>query len=110
MINKMKNKIESFGEYGLLLRRTTKYCFIGAGALFACYLYVVGAITFSVIERKGLEESTKILASDISMQELEYLKVEKTLTKETAYLSGFVQPSSIAFTTQKRAVAWNAGR
>lgn len=106
----MKNKISSFAEYGLLLRRTTKYCFIGAGVLFACYLYVVGAITFSVIERKGLEESTKVLASDISMQELVYLKAEKTLTKEVAYLSGFVQPASIAFTTQKRAVAWNAGR
>lgn len=110
MMKTMKNKIQSFNEYGLLLRRTTKYCFIGAGALFACYLYIIGAITFSVIERKGLEESTKVLASEISMQELEYLKMEKTLTKETGYLNGFVQPESIAFTTQKRAVAWNAGR
>ena len=110
MMNIMKNKIQSFNEYGLLLRRTTKYCFIASGVLFACYLYVIGAVTFSVIERKGLEESTKILASDISMQELEYLKVEKALTKETAYASGFVEPKSITFTTQKRAVAWNAGR
>lgn len=110
MMKTMKNKIQSFNEYGLLLRRTTKYCFIGAGALFACYLYIIGAITFSVIERKGLEESTKVLASEISMQELEYLKMEKTLTKETGYLNGFVQPESIAFTAQKRSVAWNAGR
>jgi hypothetical protein len=110
MMTTIKNKMHSFTEYGLLLRRTTKYCFVGVVALFACYLYVVGAITFSVIERKGLEESTKVLASDISMQELGYLKAEKTLTKETAYLSGFVKPMSITFTTQKRAVAWNAGR
>ncbi len=110
MIYRMKNKISTFNEYGLLLRRTTKYCFIVSGALFICYLYVVGAITFSVIERKGLEESTKVLASDISMQELEYLKAEKTLTKETAYLSGFIEPASITFTAQKRAFAWNAGR
>ncbi len=110
MITTIKNKINSFDQYSVLLKRITKYSFVGAGALFACYLYLVGAITFSVIERKGLEENTKNLVSDISMQELKYLAKEKELTKERAYLSGFVEPSSIAFTTQKRAVAWNAGR
>jgi hypothetical protein len=110
MMTRMKNKITSFREYGLLLRRTTKYCFVGAGALFVCYMYLVGSITFSVVERKGLEESTRILTSDISMYELKYLSKEKHLTKELAYTNGFVDAPSITFTTQKRAVALNARR
>lgn len=110
MINKMKNKISSIGEYKTLLQRSTKYCFLATGALFVCYLYVVGAITFSVVERKGLEESTKTLLSDISGEELKYLSKEKELTKELAFQEGFVSASSIAFTSAKRAVAWNAGR
>ncbi len=110
MITHIKNKIQSFNEYGLLLKRLTTYCFIGAGVLFACYIYVVGAVTFSVVERKGLEESTKTLLSDISGQELSYLAQEKKMTKDLAYSQGFVDAPSLAFTTQKRAFAWNAGR
>jgi hypothetical protein len=110
MIRQIKNNIISFNEYSLLLRRATKYCLIGTGALFACYLYFVGAITFSVVERQGLEESTKSLASDISVQELHYLEKEKHLTKEVAYSIGLIDAPSLSFTTKQRAFAWNAGR
>ena len=112
MMTHIKTTMQTFSGYGALLRRTTTYCFLASGVLFGCYMYVVGAITFSVIERKGLEESTKTLLSDISMQELRYLEQEKGLTKEVAYGSGLVDASSLAFTSQKSAVAWNwnAGR
>lgn len=110
MMTQLKNNIRSFTEYALLLRRATKYCFIGTGVLFACYLYFVGAITFSVVERQGLEESTKTLLSDISMQELTYMQAEKALTKDAAYAMGLVDASSLSFTAKQRAFAWNAGR
>ncbi len=110
MMIKMKNSIRSFNEYASLLRRATKYCFVGTGVLFACYLYFVGAITFSVVERQGLEEITKSLASDISVQELHYLEKEKHLTKDVAYSIGLIDAPSLSFTTKQRAFAWNAGR
>ncbi len=110
MMTQIKNNIRSFNEYALLLRRATKYCFVGVGVLFAGYLYFVGAITFSVVERQGLEESTKTLASDISIQELHYLEKEKYLTKEVAYSMGLIEAPSLSFTTKQRAFAWNAGR
>jgi hypothetical protein len=110
MIKTIHTSLQSFSGYGTVLRRTGVYCFVASGVLFGCYVYLVGAITFSVVERKGLEESTKTLLSDISMQELQYLAQEKTLTKEVAYSMGLVDAPSLAFTTQKRAVAWNAGR
>lgn len=109
MIKQITNNIISFNNYGTALRRMTNYCFIGAGALFVCYIYLVGAITFSIVERKGLEESNKTLISDIGMHELQYLSMEKSLTKELAYSTGFVDAASLVFTTQKRSVAWNAG-
>ena len=108
MMTRIQSTIQSLPSYGVLLRRSTKYCFIASGALFACYLYVIGAITFSVVERKGLEESTKGLLSNISVEELQYLKQEKGLTKEMAYASGLINASTLVFTPQQRAVAWNA--
>lgn len=109
-MTQIKNNITSFNEYGVLLRRATKYCFIGTGVLFGFYLYFVGAITFSIVERQGLEESTRSLASDISMQELHYLAKEKVLTKELAYSIGLIDAPSLSFTTKQRAFVWNAGR
>lgn len=110
MIRQLKNNIILFNEYALLLRRATKYCFIGTGVLFGFYLYFVGAITFSVVERQALEESTKSLASDISVEELHYLEKEKGLTKEVAYSNGLIDAPSLSFTTKQSAFAWNAGR
>ena len=110
MITQIKNNIRSFNEYASLLRRSTKYCFIAAGVLFGLYLYFVGAITFAVVQRQALEESTKGLASDISILELHYLEKEKHLTKDVAYGIGLIDASSLSFTTKQRAFAWNAGR
>jgi len=102
-----KNILQDKKEYKNLLVVFTKYFFIGSSLLFGCYLYTIGAITFAVVERKGLEESTKQLLSNISIQELKYLEQEKKLTKDIAYAKGLVEASKISFTTQKRAFAWN---
>lgn len=110
MIAKIKNNLQSFNEYATLIRRANKYLFVLAGLSFACYIYFVGAITFSVVERQGLEQSNKTLLSDISMQELMYLREEKKLTKEMAYTDGFVDAPTLSFTTRQSAFAWNAGR
>ena len=107
MMTQIKNKIQNFNEYALLLRRATRYTWALCGVFFGLYLYFVGAITFSVIERQGLEESTKTLISDISTEELHYLEKEKSLTKEYAYGMGLVAAPAISFTTQQHSVAWN---
>lgn len=110
MMTQIKNKIETFGEYTLLVSRMTRYVWATSGVLFGLYLYFVGAITFSVVERQGLEESTKTLRSDISTQELHYLEKEKMLTKEFAYNMGLIDAPTISFTTQQRSFAWNGTR
>lgn len=103
-------QLQTYTEYALLVRRTTRSLWIASGVLFGLYLYFVGAITFSVIEQKGLEESTKILTSDMSTQELVYLEQEKQLTKEFAYSIGLVDAQAYTFTTKKQSVALNGSR
>ncbi|MBP6857605.1 MAG: hypothetical protein KBC11_00190 [Candidatus Pacebacteria bacterium] len=110
MMTKIKNNIKAFPGYAVFLKKMSTYCFVGTGILFALYMYVVGSITFSVVERKGLEETNRNLLSDIGMQELRYLAQEKRLTKEVAYSTGLIDAKSLVFTTKQSAFAWNAGR
>lgn len=109
-MKRIKDNIKSFPEYVVFLRKMTTYCFVATGVLFGFYIYFVGAITFSVIERKGLEEQNRNLVSDIGMSELKYLSQEKKLTKDFAYNSGLIDAKSLVFTTKQSAFAWNAGR
>lgn len=110
MMTTLKNKIQTFSEYAILARRMTRSVWVVSGALFGLYLYFVGAITFSVIERQALEEATKTLASDISTQELRYFEKEKELTKSFGYSLGLVDAPTISFTAQHRSFASNGTR
>ncbi|MCC7436324.1 hypothetical protein IT402_00390 [Candidatus Nomurabacteria bacterium] len=110
MMTQIKNNIKDFGGYSIILKKMSTYCFVGTGILFVCYLYVVGSITFSVVERKGLEEQNRNLLSDIGMEELKYLAQEKKLTKEVAHNAGLIDAKNLVFTTKQSAFAWNAGR
>ncbi len=91
------------------VRTVLTYTWIGSGALFACYLYFVGAITFSVVRQQELARDIKGLISSMSVQELTYLSQQKNLTETYAQAAGFVRTEKTAFTVPRRAVAWNVG-
>lgn len=88
----------------------TKTLWIAAAVLFLCYLYFVGAITFAVVSQRSHSASVKQLVSTIAYEEQQYLDTQRTLTKAFAANAGFTTPTSVAFATPKRALAWNAGR
>ena len=92
------------------LRKSTRYLWVCVGMLFACYLYFVGAITFSVINQQSLSADTKRMISTMSDHEVTYLAAQKTLTQEFGHASGLVVSESVAFATPKRALAWNVGQ
>lgn len=96
-------------DYKKILRSGTQFFLISSGILFLSYMYCVGAVTFTVLHRRSLEQELKLMTSDISRQELSFLNTQKTLTKEYAYSLGLVLPTHVAFTAPKRAVAFNAG-
>ncbi len=92
------------------LKSITFYTWVAAGILFSCYLYFVGAITFSVIKERGLQQETRTLISKMGQEELAYLSMQKKLTQDYALQSGFVNATTISFATPQKAFAWNVGR
>lgn len=92
------------------LKTITLYTWIAAGVLFACYIYIVGAITFSVVKERGIQQQTKTLISTMGHAEFEYLARQKSLTESYAYQQGFVAPQLVSFASPQRAFAWNVGR
>ncbi len=92
------------------LKSIATYAWIASGVLFVAYLYFVGAITFSVIKERGLQQETKTLISSMGQEELKYLGLQKNLTKEYAIERGFISAPTLSFATPQRAFAWNVGR
>ncbi len=112
MIATLRNKLDNTTAVDInkTLKSITFYTWISAAVLFVGYLYFVGAITFSVIKERGLQQDTKALISSMGQQELQYLSSQKSLTKQYAEQRGFVTPNEISFATSQRAFAWNVGQ
>lgn len=112
MIARIKNKIESvqMQDVNKTLRIIATYAWVGTGVLFACYIYFVGSITFSIIKQRGLEQENKSLVSEMSREELAYLSVQKGMTLSHASELGLIEANTISFAAPVRAFAWNVGR
>lgn len=112
MIATLRNRIESvpLNEVNKTLGLLIRYGWIGTGALFLCYSYFVGAITFSVINQQALEQANKTLVSTMSNQERMYLQAQQHLTQDYATTIGLVKGNAVAFATAKPALAWNVGQ
>jgi hypothetical protein len=92
------------------LRALVTYVWIGTGAIFMCYLYFVGSITFSIIKQQDLEQINRSLISSMSQEELTYLALQKDLTITEGATVGLVAAPVVSFTASQRAFAWNVGR
>ncbi len=112
MIAALKNKIESvpMNDVNKTLRLITRYTWIGSGVLFVCYSYFVGAITFTVVHQRAVEQTNKTLISTMSDQERVYLKNQQQLNENYASSIGLVKGTAVAFAVAKPAVAWNVGQ
>lgn len=66
-------------------------------ALSVLYIYMIGSITFNVIARKSLENTSRLLSSNISQLELDYLSNANQLNKSYASTIGFVDAKSNIF-------------
>lgn len=103
-------QMSSTQDVNKYLRISASYLWIGTGTLFACYLYVVGSLTFSMVKQQDMEQSIKGLISTMSTQELSYLSVQRHLTEDSAGELGLVPASSLSFAREQRVFAWNVGR
>ena len=112
MIATLRNKIETvpMNDVNKTLRVITKYAWIGSGVLFVCYSYFVGAITFTVVGQRALEQDNKALVSSMGDQEREYLRNQQQLNESYASSIGLVKGTAVAFAVARPAVAWNVGQ
>jgi hypothetical protein len=69
-------------------------------SLFIVYIYIIGSITFNVIARKSLENTSRMLGSNISQLELTYLSNMNEVNKARATSLGFVDTNSNIFATR----------
>ena len=69
-------------------------------SLFIVYIYIIGSITFNVIARKSLENTSRMLGSNISQLELTYLSNMNEVNKNRATSLGFVDTNSNIFATR----------
>lgn len=69
-------------------------------SLFIVYIYIIGSITFNVIARKSLENTSRMLGSNISQLELTYLSNMNDVNKARATSLGFVDTNSNIFATR----------
>lgn len=64
------------------------------------YVYMIGSITFNVVARKSLENTARVLGSNISELELTYLSNINDVNKARATTLGFVDTKSNIFATR----------
>jgi cell division protein FtsB len=69
--------------------------------LFVFYAYFIGSITFNVLARKTLENTTRSLSSNISKLELTYLDKINQINKDYALSKGFVEVNNNIFATRE---------
>lgn len=97
MTKEITNNIkENIGTQKILFRILFAY----SVALFVVYMYLVGSITFNVIARKSLENSTKVLTEKVNELEMAYFKSVNMINKDYAQSKGFVDVSKSIFASR----------
>lgn len=66
-------------------------------ALFIVYIYMIGSITFNVVARKSLENTARLLSSNINQLELAYINSVNDIDKQKAESLGFVDSKANIF-------------
>jgi hypothetical protein len=95
----MKNieKINTSSDSHQVLWRMVLFVSIAA---FFVYIYVIGSITFNLIERKNVENDIKNLNSHLGGLELEYLAGERQISIPLAKHLGFTENPHTYFATR----------
>ncbi len=86
------------------LRENGKFLVRIAGTLaifsFIFYTYFLGHTIYSVVDRKAVEHSNDVLASEVSAMELEYLTSVGSIDREFALSHGFGEPLHTYYSNQ----------
>ena len=83
--------------------------FIGAcgslGLLFFIYTYLIGSITFGVVERRHIEDALRDLRNRVSVLEVQYVNETKGLTLERAHALGLQEFATQTFAARQNGLS-----
>ena len=83
--------------------------FVGAcgslGLLFFIYTYLIGSITFGVVERQHIEDTIRDLRSRVSVLEVQYVNETKGLTLDRARTLGLQEVATQTFAARQNGLS-----
>ena len=83
------------------IRRSIFKFIIGALIILSlAYLYLIGSITFNVVARKSLENTTRDMGNKVSQLELSYLSLSNGINQSYATSLGFVDSKNTIIVTR----------
>jgi hypothetical protein len=100
-MNKAKEITMNIQENTNLQRIILRFLLGSFVIVFIFYAYFIGSITFNVLARKTLENTTRSLSSNISKLELTYLDKINQINKDYALSKGFVEVNNNIFATRE---------
>ena len=74
--------------------------FLAVFACFLAYVYFVNLTIANVVERRSMVSEIRVLSSDISEMEAEYLALSRVITPDVALSMGFHESSRVDFVTR----------
>jgi hypothetical protein len=89
--------IKTIATTPYILSNINRFVWVASLVFFVGNCTFIALTTFSVIERQSLLKSTRVLASEISTQELSYLQKEKEFSMDAISDYGFSAPEKVAF-------------
>ncbi len=100
----MIKKTQQFYTKAINLRMEKKFFYVLFSlfaALLFIYVFLIGSITFNIVERKSMEQDALFLNSHIGELELEYLVLDKEIDLVYAKSLGFIEPEEQYFASRK---------
>ena len=67
----------------------------------ACYMFFVSNVIFNIVERRAVENDTRILSTKISEMELSYLNETRNINALRATELGFSEPKQMGYASRK---------
>ena len=72
--------------------------------LLSLYIFFVSQTIFNIVERKNAEQEMRILSSNLSSGEVEYMALAKDIDLNLAQTLGFNESANIYFASRRSAV------
>lgn len=84
------------------IRKRILRLFIMSGLFLSlCYMLLLANMVWNIVNRRNIEEKSRVLSTEVSALELQYLSMSNKIDLNMAYALGFKETSKKEFATRK---------